>query len=78
MTLSEALEWIANLFEEAVEKIKPETTRDEIDAWDSLGVLTLIAALDEKFNIVMTEKEIEELKKVNDILDILRRNGKLE
>jgi len=78
MTLLEALEWIANLFEEAVEKIKPETTRDEIDAWDSLGVLTLIAALDEKFNIVMTEKEIEELKKVNDILDILRRNGKLE
>ena len=78
MTLSEALEWIANLFEEAVEKIKPETTRDEIDAWDSLGVLTLIAALDEKFNILMTEKEIGELKKVNDIIDILKRNGKLE
>ena len=78
MTLSEALEWIANLFEEAVEKIKPETAREEIDAWDSLGVLTLIAALDEKFNILMTEKEIGELKKVNDILDILRKNGKLE
>jgi acyl carrier protein len=78
MTVSEALEWIANLFEESVENIKPETTRDEIDAWDSLGVLTLIAALDEKFNILMTEKEIDGLKKVNDILDLLRRNGKLE
>ena len=78
MTIPEALEWIANLFEEAVEKIKPETSRQDIPAWDSLGMLTLMAALDQKFDIVMSEKEIEELSKIDDILALIRRHGKLE
>ncbi|OGP97525.1 MAG: hypothetical protein A2Z39_02390 [Deltaproteobacteria bacterium RBG_19FT_COMBO_46_9] len=78
MTRTEALEWIANLFEEAVEVIKPETSRQDIPGWDSLGMLTLMAALDEKFNIVMSEKELEDLNKIDDILDVIRRHGKLD
>ena len=77
MTTNEALKWIAELFEEPPENVTPETQRDDIAAWDSLGVLTLMAALDEKFDIVLTEQEIRGMKKVDDILEILRKNSKL-
>ena len=74
----EALEWIAGVFEEPVEKITPETLRQDILGWDSLGTLTLIAALDERFDVHLTEKDIDAMKRVGDVLDILSRNGKLE
>jgi acyl carrier protein len=77
MTQGEALGWIAELFEETAERLTPETLRDDIPAWDSLGVLTLMADLDRDFGIVLSDGEIQGMKKVDDILGILRRNGKL-
>ena len=78
MKLEEALMWIADLFEESVEDINPETLKEDIPAWDSLGVLTLMAELDENFGILLTDEEMQKLKKVNDIFDILRRDGSLD
>jgi acyl carrier protein len=78
MNTDEALEWIAELFEESVENISPDTPRDEIPAWDSLGILTLMARLDEDFEILLEEEEVQELRSINDILDALKRHGKLE
>ena len=78
MNAEEALAWIAELFEEAVENISPETPRDEIPAWDSLGILTLMARLDEDFEILLEEEEVQELRSIGDILDALKRHNKLE
>ena len=78
MNAEEALAWIAELFEEAVENISPETPRDEIPAWDSLGILTLMARLDEDFEILLEEEEVQELRSVGDILDALKRYEKLD
>lgn len=77
MTTDEALKWVAGLFEESAENITPDTPRDSIVAWDSLGVLTLMAALDEEFGILLTEQEMRTMQKVDDILEVLRKNGKL-
>ncbi len=77
MTEQEALKWIAELFEEPPEKMTPETDRDEIPAWDSLGILTLVAGLDSDLGIQLSDGELQSVKNVRDILDILRRNGKL-
>ena len=62
MNLDEALNWIADLFEESIENIKPGTTREDIPGWDSLGVLSLMSALDEEFDIILTEEELQELR----------------
>lgn len=78
MKLEEALMWIADLFEESVEDINPETLKEDIPAWDSLGILTLMAELDENFGILLTEEEMQKLQKINDIFEILRRDGKLD
>lgn len=36
--------------------------------WDSLGRLSLIAALDEQFDLQIEDKEFEQLKTVGDVL----------
>lgn len=77
MTVDNALIWIANLFEEPVDNIAVNTRRDEIPAWDSLGVLSLIAALDEEFDIRLSEREIQEMKAVEDILQLFKSRGLL-
>ena len=78
MNAREAVDWISELFEEPSGRLKADTMRADIPSWDSLGTLSLIAGLDERFDIHLSEKEIDGLQCVNDILEILRRNGKLE
>jgi acyl carrier protein len=77
MTHIEALKWIADVFEEPGDRITADTPRSDIQAWDSLGVLTLMADFDQTFGIILSDEEIQSMKGVNDILEILRTNGKL-
>ena len=49
MNEKEVLTWIAELFEEPLDNIRPDTSRDDIDAWDSLGVLNLMGGSRRKF-----------------------------
>lgn len=78
MKAQDAVNWIAEVFEEPAGRITAETMRKEIPGWDSLGTLSLIAGLDERFDVHLSENDIDGMQRVSDILDILRRNGKLE
>lgn len=78
MKLQEALGWIAEVFEEGPGRIVATTLRKEIPGWDSLGTLSLIAGLDERFDIHLSEQDIEGLQGVADLLDVLRRHDALE
>jgi len=77
MTQREAVEWIAALFEVSPQELTPDTPRDDIPAWDSLGTLTLMASLDSDLGIVLSDDEVQTIKSVGDILEVIRRNGKL-
>lgn len=77
MNTQDALSWIAEIFEEPAGRISTTTARASIPGWDSLGTLSLIAALDEKFDIHIDEQEIEKMAKVEDIFAVLRRHGAL-
>lgn len=77
MTRDEALTWIAGLFEEPVENVQPDTLREAIRAWDSLGVLVLMVGLDERFDLSISPDEVGAMKSVDDILAVLERHGKL-
>lgn len=78
MNQTEALNWIAEIFEAAPGSIAPETVREDIQTWDSMGVLLLMAGLDEKFSILMTDGDIAAMRKVDDILAVLRKHNKLD
>ena len=73
----QALDWLAQVFQEPRDKITPETPRDAIASWDSLGVLMLMAELDEKFNIVLSDQEMQGMNKVGDVVAVLREHGQL-
>jgi acyl carrier protein len=77
MTEQDALEWIAKLFEERPDQLTPDSNRDKIKAWDSLGVLLLMGGLDSDFGIQLSDDEVQGMKTVNDILTIMRRQGKI-
>lgn len=77
MSETEVLHWLAEIFEEKPEALAPETSRDDLPTWDSLGVLNLMAGLDEKFGIVLSEQELQSMTRIDDILQVLRRHGKL-
>ena len=74
---TEALAWVAQIFEEPVERVTPMTARDAIAAWDSLGVLTLVAELDSHFDISIADEEIDSLQSVGDVIAFLRKHGKV-
>ena len=76
MSRAEALAWVAEIFQESAE-MTPETPRENIAMWDSLGVLTLMAELDEKFDLVVSDQDMRAMTKVGDILSLLEKNGKL-
>ena len=77
MNQEEALKWFADLFELPLSGLSPATARWEIPAWDSLGVLKLIGALDETFGIEIAGDDVLKMQKVGDVLALLQANGKL-
>lgn len=78
MTQNETLSWLAELFEEPAANVQPDTALDAIPTWDSLGVLTLLAGLNERFDVTVEVDELGRMATVNDILAVLQRAGKLD
>ena len=65
-----------NFFAESLEienadEINETTLLEEIDEWDSIGLLTIISAADDEFDITLSPTLLEEAKTVKDILDLL-------
>ena len=75
ITTDEGLHWVAEIFEAQPEEVTPTSSRDAIRGWDSLGMISLMAGLDERFNIQVTDTDMRKLQCVNDILDLLRQRG---
>ncbi|MCH8178367.1 MAG: acyl carrier protein [Proteobacteria bacterium] len=77
ITLTEALEMMADAFNEPLENVRPDTPRDSIPGWDSMGALMLIAELDERFGIELTAEVSREMRQVQHVLDFLAQHGAL-
>ncbi|NMC59293.1 MAG: acyl carrier protein [Candidatus Methanofastidiosa archaeon] len=52
-------------------ELTPETTADDIEGWDSLSHVNLMIAVELKFGIEFTQKEIRSFNSVNQIMDII-------
>ncbi len=50
-----------------------DTTADDIEEWDSLSHIQLVAGIENHFNIKLTSKEIMECANVGDMADCIRR-----
>ena len=48
---------------------------DSYDTWDSLGRLSLIALIDEHFDIQISDKEFDQFETVNDVFNSLNKKN---
>jgi acyl carrier protein len=51
--------------------LNAETRLDEIENWDSMAVISLIALVDEHFNKPLSASQIRKFKTIQDILDYM-------
>lgn len=69
MTVIEKLNSIfCYVFEDDSIRVNPETTANDIDAWDSLSHVNLIVAIESMFRIKFSQKELVSFKNVGDLL----------
>ena len=61
---------VSEQLEVAVDSLTIETTFEEIDA-DSLDIVELVMALEEEFDLEISDQEIEEIKTIGDIVSFI-------
>jgi len=54
-------------------EIKPETTANDVDGWDSFSHVTLIVAIETRFNIKFSLRETMSFKNVGDMMKCIER-----
>lgn len=64
-----------DLFEDDTIEINDGMTAADIEEWDSLNHVNLIVAVEKTFGIKMTTKEVNSLKNVGDLIDVVQRKA---
>jgi len=72
MEYDEKILYLAEILEVETSEINPKTKLEEMEYWDSMGKLSLIAMLEENFNRVdVTSIQLDNLVTVQDILTLM-------
>ncbi len=68
---------VQNIFREELEledlELTDETTADDVEGWDSLSHIQLVAALEEAFGIEFKSREILSWDNVGDLIDSIEK-----
>lgn len=63
---------VADVFGLPIEEIRPDSSPDNIETWDSLQHLNLVLALEQEFGVQFSPEEIEQLLSVELVAALLR------
>lgn len=67
---------VASTLKLAPEQITAQTRDEDLEAWDSLGQVNLIMALEREFDVYIEVDDFDKLKSVPAILEFLGKQGK--
>jgi acyl carrier protein len=56
-------------------ELRDDLRRDELDTWDSLGMVSLAVGVEEALGYHMTPEEAAELQSIADLVALLRARG---
>jgi acyl carrier protein len=56
--------------------VTPSTTSDDIEDWDSIEHINLIAAVESEFGMRFKMREVSGMKNVGEMIDIIQERGK--
>lgn len=71
MTTQEKLAMLEEIMELESGSLNAGTKLEDLEEWNSMAALALIALMDEEFNKILTGKQIKEFKTVQEILDVM-------
>jgi acyl carrier protein len=71
MNLDILQEVFKEVFKKSDIEINPSMTANDIDRWDSITHMKLIAAVEKKFNVDFSYKEVMALKNIGDLLKLV-------
>jgi len=73
MNVESFIEKLTNVFEDTdISTLSPETAFRDIEEWDSLTALSLIAMVDEEYSLKLTGDDIKSATTLNDIFEIIK------
>ncbi|MRX46117.1 acyl carrier protein [Pedobacter puniceum] len=64
-------EIFTDIIDEGEIMLNPETTANDIDGWDSLNHIQILAAIEKKYTFKFTLTEIQNLKNIDDLTNII-------
>ena len=64
-------EIISDIFDLDKDSINDDLYLQEIESWDSMNHMQLIAGLEDEYKIIFTGDEIADIKKIGDIKNLL-------
>jgi acyl carrier protein len=70
-TLATVNEIMIDVFDVDDLSVTPETTAEDVEEWDSLSHIRLVVAIERKFGFKFKNAEIEALKTVGDLVDLI-------
>lgn len=71
MSMQEKLKVLEEIMDLEEGTLKEDTVLEEIEEWDSLSKLSLIAIAKKQFNLVLNTQKLKEFVTVSDICDFL-------
>ncbi len=76
MEKNEILNQVLSVFHDVLDNedivLTYETTANDIEEWDSLSHIQLVVAIEKKFKLRFTSKEIQSWKNVGEMLDCIK------
>ena len=73
MKLKEFVENVKDQFEDEVENFGPETHFRELDEWSSLLSLSIIAMVDDEYDVIIKADEIKSCTTVEDLFNLVNQ-----
>jgi len=77
MNNAEILLTITSIIQDVLEmpdiQVTPETSASDIDEWDSMTHIQIIAAIEKKYSIRFALGELQALKNVSDMIDLINK-----
>ena len=65
-----------DVFDDSRIVIGPNTTAADIDDWDSLEHINLIAAVEKEFSMRFTMREVSSMRNVGEMMQIISQRGR--
>ncbi len=76
MELSDFISLIENEFEDIqTGSLSPETTFEEIESWDSMHALILIARIEEEYGYTVSAQQLKEARSIADLYDTVKNSS---